>query len=134
MGVFLHVEQALRRRVVLKLVWFTTQGFYFEVENLIFLRPFLLGISLKSALYWEIGMKSTALKRIKAFVSKMYFFFFWNYKGSRTRNYFRYIMLRSNPVILSQVQICYRSILSIHIFFPCVLEDSLKKRKPFTFN
>lgn len=75
MGVFLHVEQALRRKVVLRLVWFTTQGFYFEVENLIFLRPFLLGISLKSALYWEIGMKSTALKRIKAFVSKMYIFF-----------------------------------------------------------
>lgn len=77
MGVFLHVEQALRRKVVLKLVWFTTQGFYFVVENLIFPRPFLLGISLKSALYWEIGMKSTALKRIKAFVSKTYFFFFF---------------------------------------------------------
>lgn len=73
-GVFLHVKQALRRKVMLKLVWFTTQGFYFVVENLIFPRPFLLGVSLKSALYWEIGMKSTALKRIKAFVSKMYIF------------------------------------------------------------
>lgn len=29
MDVFLNVEQALRRKVVLKLVWFTTQGFYF---------------------------------------------------------------------------------------------------------
>lgn len=74
-GVFLRVKQALRRKVTLKLVWFTTQGFYFVVENLIFPRPFLLGVSLKSALYWEIGMKSTALKRIKAFVSKMYVFF-----------------------------------------------------------
>lgn len=48
---------------------------YFVVENLIFPRPLLLGISLKSALYWEIGMKSTALKRIEAFVSKLYIFF-----------------------------------------------------------
>lgn len=75
MAVFLHGEQALRRKVALKLVWFTTQGFYFVVENLIFPRPFLLGIRLKSASYWEIGMKSAALRRIKAFVSKMHIFF-----------------------------------------------------------
>lgn len=75
MAGFLCVEQALRRKVVLKLVGFTTQGFYFVVENLIFPKPFLLGIRLKSALYWEIGMKSAALRRIKAFVSKMHIFF-----------------------------------------------------------
>lgn len=74
-GVFLPVRQVLQRKEVLELVWFPTQGFYFVVENLIFPRPFLWGLSLKSALYWEIGMKSTALKRIKAFVSKMYIFF-----------------------------------------------------------
>lgn len=74
-GFFFTVKQIVRRKEVLELVWFPTQGFYFVVENLIFPRPFLLGLSLKSALYWEIGMKSTALKRIKAFVSKMYIFF-----------------------------------------------------------
>jgi len=71
MAVFLCGEQALGRKVVWKLVWFTARGLYLVVENLIFLRQFLLGVSLKSALCWEIGMKSTALKRIKAFVSKM---------------------------------------------------------------
>lgn len=75
LGVFLPVRQGLRRKEVLELLWFPTQGFYFVVENLIFPSPFLLGLSLKSALYWEIGMKSAALKRIKAFVSKMYIFF-----------------------------------------------------------
>lgn len=81
LGVFLPVRQVLGRKEVLELVWFPTQGFYFVVENLIFPRPFLLGLSLKSALYWEIGMKSTALKRIKAFVSKMYIFFFGTVKA-----------------------------------------------------
>lgn len=46
----------------------------FGVENLIFPRPFLLGTSLRADFYWEIGVKPIALKRIKAFVSKMYLF------------------------------------------------------------
>jgi len=71
---FPHGEQALRRKVELKLVWLTTQGFDFVVENLIFPRPFLLGISLQSALYWEIGMRSAALKRIRPLSPKCTFF------------------------------------------------------------
>lgn len=47
---------------------------HFGVENLIFPRPFLLGTSLRADFYWEIGVKPIALKRIKAFVSKMYLF------------------------------------------------------------
>lgn len=133
LGVFLPVKQTRRRKEVLELVWFPTQGFYFVAENLIFPRPFLLGLGLKSALYWEIGMKSTALKEDKGLCLQNVHFF-WNSKGSGTRNGFKHIMLRFNLVILSQVKICYRSILSIPVFFPCVWEHSLKKKKKGTFH
>lgn len=120
LGMFLPVKQTRRRKEVLELLWFPTQGFYFVLENLIFPRPFLLGLSLKSALYWEIGMKSTALKGDKGLCLQNVHFV-WNCKGSGTRNGFKHIMLRFNLVILSQVKICYRSILSIPVFFSMCL-------------
>lgn len=71
-----RVEPAAMGRV-LELARVTAPRLCFGLENLIFPRLFLLGISLKPDFYWEIGVKSIALKSIKAFASKMYLFFFF---------------------------------------------------------
>lgn len=77
-GAILRVRAALGRRVASQRPQYgSPHGVCFVVQNLVFPRLFLLGVSLKSALYWEIGVKSTALQRIKAFVCKMYLFFFF---------------------------------------------------------
>lgn len=118
-GAILRVGAALGRRVVSQPVRFTTRGLFCGAKSGL---PKTVSPGCESQVCFILGdwreIHSTPEDKGLC-LQNVPFFFFWNCKGSGTRNGFRYIMLRSNPVILSQLKIHYRSILSIHIFLMC---------------